>query len=189
MILGLLGSVALVIDDEAVDRGRAVVLDQFRWIDGAADTWTMLRSGAGLAAIVGALAASAGAASPDVVVGIESRGFVLAPAVALALGVGFAPVRKDGAVFPGPLVARRTEVDYRGNRRTLSARRDLFAPGQRVVLVDDWIETGSQASAVARLVEECGAEVVLVVVVVDDTDPATRAGLPPITSLVRAAEL
>lgn len=174
---------------DAVDRGHDLVLQHFRWIDDAADTWTMLRSADALAGIVAGLAALVEDARPDVVVGIESRGFVLAPPVALTLGVGFAPVRKDGALFPGPLVERTTDRDYRGNRRTLSARRDLFAAGQRVVLVDDWIETGSQALAVADLVADAGADLVGVAVVVDEAGPGARAALPMLRSLVRSSEL
>jgi adenine phosphoribosyltransferase len=174
---------------DAVDRGRELVLEHFRWIDGAADTWSMFRSADALAGIVAGLAALIEDARPDVVIGIESRGFVLAPAVALTLGVGFAPVRKDGALFPGPLVERTTDGDYRGNRRTLSARRDLFAPGQRVVLVDDWVETGSQALAAVQLVTDAGADLVGVAVVVDEASPTARAALPMLWSLVRSSEL
>jgi len=174
---------------DAVDRGHELVLEHFRWIDGAADTWSMFRSADALAGIVAGLAALVEDTRPDVVIGIESRGFVLAPAVALTLGVGFAPVRKDGTLFPGPLVERTTDRDYRGNRRTLSARRDLFAAGQRVVLVDDWIETGSQALAVAELVTDAGADLVGVAVVVDEASPAARAGLPMLRRLVTMDEL
>lgn len=139
--------------------------------------------------VVAGLAALVKSERPDVIVGIESRGFVLAPAVALALGVGFAPVRKDGALFPGPLVKRMTGPDYRGNRRTLSARHDLLSPGQRVVLVDDWIETGSQAIATKALVNDCGARLVSVAVVVDEASDMAHTALPSITGLVRASGL
>ncbi|MBT1669166.1 hypothetical protein KK092_07215 [Curtobacterium flaccumfaciens pv. flaccumfaciens] len=103
--------------------------------------------------------------------------------------MGFVPVRKDGALFPGPLVEQQTQQDYRGNRRTLATRRDLLSGGQRVVLVDDWIETGSQAIVAQQLVAQCGAELVAVAVIVDEANPAARAALPPVRSLVRAPEL
>ena len=163
--------------------------EHFRWIGGAADSWTMLRAGDSLAAVVDALAALTDGEQPDVIVGVESRGFVFAPAVAVRLGVGFVPVRKDGALFPGSLVEQRTGQDYRGNQRTLATRRDLLSEGQRVALVDDWIETGSQAIAVQQLVAECGAELVAVTVIVDEASPAARGALPPVKSLVRASEL
>jgi len=176
-------------NEAVIGRGRDVVREHFRWIDGAADMWTILRAGDSLAAVVDALAALIEVEQPDVVLGIESRGFVLAPAVAVRLGVGFVPVRKDGALFPGPLVEQQTQQDYRGNRRTLATRRDLLSDGQRVVLVDDWIETGSQAIAAQQLVAQCGAELVAVAVIVDEANPAARAALPPVRSLVRAPEL
>lgn len=88
----------------------------------------MLRDSASLRAIVKGLAALAARGQPDFIVGIESRGFVLAPAVAVQLGIGFVAVRKDGAIFPGSLMQRQTETDYRGNHRTLSMRRDHLTP-------------------------------------------------------------
>ena len=176
-------------EEGAILAGRQAVLERFRWMEGDADTWSMLRSAESLALVVAGLAALVESERPDVVIGIESRGFVLAPAVALALGTGFAPVRRDGALFPGPKVERTTGPDYRGNRRTLSARRDLISPGQRVVLVDDWIETGSQAIATKALVADCDALLVSVAVIVDEAGAVAHAELPPITGLVRASEL
>ncbi len=176
-------------DEATIDRGSAAFRKHFRWVDGAADTWASLREPEALAIIVAALASLVEDDRPDVVVGIEARGFVLGPAVALALGVGFVPVRKDGVLFAGPLRSRTTAPDYRGRQRVLSTRPDLFRAGDRAVLVDDWVETGSQAAATAALVAECGARVVSVAVVVDEASPAARAALPPIRSLVRAADL
>jgi adenine phosphoribosyltransferase len=175
--------------DVAISNGRNVVFEHLRWLDGVADTWSMLRSAEGLAAIVAGLAALVQSERPEVIIGIESRGFILAPAVALALGVGFAPVRKDGALFPGRLVTQTTEQDYRGNQRTLATRRDFLAPGQRVALIDDWIETGSQAIATKKLVEECGAQLVAVAVIIDEAGPTASKELQPILGLVRSSEL
>ncbi|QQD77548.1 adenine phosphoribosyltransferase [Curtobacterium sp. YC1] len=176
-------------DEAVVERGRQAVLEHFRWIDGHADTWAVLRRPGPLRAVVDGLAHLLTDDRPDVVVAVEARGFVLGPAVALALGVGFVPVRKDGAVFPGPVVTATTEPDYRGNRRTLALRQDLIGTGERVVLVDDWIETGSQARAAAGLVERCGGTLAAVGVVVDEAAEAARSVLPPVRSLVRAQEL
>jgi adenine phosphoribosyltransferase len=176
-------------DEDAVDRARRAVLRRFRWLDGDADTWSVLADPDALAAVVAGLAALVADDRADLVLGIEARGFVFAPAVALALGVGFVPVRKDGALFPGPLVRRITDADYRGRRWSLSTRRDLVRPGQRVVLVDDWIETGGQATAASALVDECGGTLVSVAVVVDEASAPARDALPPIRHLVRAADL
>ncbi|MFT7712175.1 phosphoribosyltransferase family protein [Clavibacter tessellarius] len=168
---------------------RRRVLERFRWIDGDADTWTMLRDPAALRAIVDALADLLADRELDVIVGIEARGFVLGPAVALALGIGFSPIRKDGANFPGDVIRHRSESDYRGRAQVLAARRDHFAPGHRAGLVDDWIETGSQAQAAQRLVADAGAELVAVAVIVDEAGAEARAPLPPIRSIVTAEDL
>ncbi|MBF4567578.1 phosphoribosyltransferase [Plantibacter sp. VKM Ac-2880] len=176
-------------NEPITDAARAHVRSSFRWLDGEADMWSMLTDGASLHAIVAGLSSMAASDRPDRIVGIESRGFVLGPAVALQLGVGFVAVRKDGAVFPGPVARRRTGPDYRGKQRTLSIRRDHVSPGARLVFVDDWVETGSQAMAVSQMVEELGAEVVSLVTMIDETTDVARRQLPPVRSLLRAADL
>jgi adenine phosphoribosyltransferase len=176
-------------DDAVIEAGRGHVHARFRWIDGHADTWSMLRDAGSLAAVVAALAELVRDDRPDVVLGIEARGFALGPAVAVALGVGFAPVRKDGALLPGDVAHREADADYRGVRRGFSARRDLVLPGQRAVLVDDWIETGSQAQAAASLVADCGATLASIAVIVDELRPGMRAVLPPVRGLTTADRL
>jgi adenine phosphoribosyltransferase len=92
----------------------------------------------------------------DKVVGIEARGFILAAPVALALGVGFVPVRK-----PGKLPAATLEVDYDleyGNQ-TLQIHADAIAPGEQVLIVDDVLATGGTAAAARTLVEGTGGVV------------------------------
>ena len=174
---------------DLVTSARQQALRYFRWIDGHADTWAMLADGASLSTIVFGLTDLARQEQPDVILGIESRGFVLGPAVALALGIGFVPVRKDGATFPGDVVRQETAPDYRGNRRTLSTRRDLIHPAQRVVLIDDWIETGSQTLAAAQLIAACGGDLSAVVVIIDEASDTARSLLPPIRALVQAQDL
>lgn len=168
---------------------RLQVLKQFRWINGDADTWGMLADPHSLGAIITGLTELARPAQPDVILGIEARGFVLGPAVAAALGVGFVPVRKEGGMFPGDVIRRVTAPDYRGNKVELSTRRDLIQRGQRVVLIDDWIETGSQSLTAAQLVSACGADLCAVAVIVDDASDDARAQLPPIHALVTGKEL
>ncbi|MGN6783007.1 MAG: adenine phosphoribosyltransferase [Marmoricola sp.] len=92
----------------------------------------------------------------DKVVGMEARGFILAAPVALALGVGFIPVRK-----PGKLPWRTHEVSYQleYGAETLQMHVDAVAPGERVLLVDDVLATGGTAAAAAELVARCGGEV------------------------------
>ena len=87
------------------------------------------------------------------VAGVESRGFIVGTAAALALGVGFVPVRKAAGLFPGPKAVVESEADYRGVRHALRVQRAALTAQDRVLLVDDWIETGSQARAAKRLIE------------------------------------
>jgi adenine phosphoribosyltransferase len=90
----------------------------------------------------------------DKVIGMEARGFILAAPVALALGVGFVPVRK-----PGKLPAATHSVSYalEYGEETLEMHTDALAPGERVLLVDDVLATGGTAAATASLVEKSGA--------------------------------
>lgn len=165
------------------------VLQHFRWVDGDADTWNMLRDPSALSAIVAELARLSAPERPDLVVGIEARGFVLAPMVALTLGVGFSPIRKGGALFPGDTATMESSPDYRGRTQVLSIRTDHLGPGMRVSLVDDWVETGSQAIAARRLIEPTGAELVNLSVIVDEAGEEARAGLPVIRSIVSGSDL
>ena len=91
------------------------------------------------------------------VVGIEARGFLLAAPAAYHLGVGFVPVRKPGKL-PGP--TRETSYDLEYGSNVLQVHRDAFAPGDRVLVVDDVLATGGTAAAAGRLVQEAGAELV-----------------------------
>jgi len=111
-------------------------------------------------AVVQALAAAgrdeSGSTVVDKVIGMEARGFILAAPVALALGVGFVPVRK-----PGKLPAATYSVSYalEYGDETLEMHTDALASGERVLLVDDVLATGGTAAATASLVEKCGASV------------------------------
>ncbi|MGG7509900.1 phosphoribosyltransferase family protein [Plantibacter sp. YIM 135249] len=176
-------------DDSPASAAHDAVLEHFAWIDGHADVWSMLRDATTLRRIVTALAEPFRSSEIDVVVGIESRGFILAPAVALELGAGFAAIRKGDALFPGEKTTESTAPDYRGNTHPLSALTGQFAPDDRVLLVDDWIETGSQARSARTLIERCGATLVGVSVVIDEASEEARAALPPISRIVSATEL
>jgi adenine phosphoribosyltransferase len=92
----------------------------------------------------------------DKVVGMEARGFILAAPVALALGVGFVPVRK-----PGKLPWRTRAVSYalEYGEETLEMHLDAVQPGERILLVDDVLATGGTAGAATQLVEQGGAQV------------------------------
>lgn len=121
------------------------------------DITPLLADARGLAAVVEALAEAGRAGGRpvvDAVAGMESRGFILGAPVALALGVGFVPVRKAGKL-PRPTHAVTYDLEY--GSATLELHRDALAPGQRVLLVDDVLATGGTAVATRQLVESCGA--------------------------------
>ena len=106
---------------------------------------------------------------------------------AVSLGVGFVAARKPGAPRPGDRVEVTSEPDWRGRRITFSVSR-VFGPSDRVLLVDDWIETGSQASAIAGAIAQMGAVLVGTSVVVDQAPTAIRSALN-IVGLLRHDEL
>lgn len=127
------------------------------------DITPLLGSPSGFAAAVSAMCL----ASPedvDVVVAMEARGFIFGAPMALALGAGFVPVRK-----PGKLPRRTVEQSYalEYGTETLAAHADAFAPGARVLLVDDVLATGGTVAAAAGLVAQLGGTVVGVTVLVE----------------------
>ena len=93
----------------------------------------------------------------EVVVGMESRGFVFAAPLAYLLGVGFVPVRKLGKL-PGDTLSVEYELEYGTN--TLEIHRDAIGPGQRVLVVDDLLATGGTVAATVDLIRQLGGVVV-----------------------------
>ena len=93
----------------------------------------------------------------DVFAGIESRGFLFAAPIALALGASFVPVRKAGKL-PAAKLQRTYDLEY--GTATVELHRDAVQPGQRVALVDDLLATGGTAEAACYLLEEAGGTVV-----------------------------
>jgi adenine phosphoribosyltransferase len=160
---------------------------RFAWVHGHADIWRLFADAALFGRIAGALAEPFRASGIAVVCGIESRGFILGGAVARELDVGFAAIRKEGGLYPGPKVQLHTEPDYRGTRHVLRLQRQAIRPGDVVLLVDDWAERGSQARAAAALVERCGGTTAALAVIVDQL--GTHDGLPPVHALVAADDL
>ncbi|MBC7254841.1 MAG: adenine phosphoribosyltransferase [Chloroflexi bacterium] len=89
----------------------------------------------------------------DVVVAIESRGFVFGAPLAYKLGAGFVPIRKPGKL-PAETISVEYSLEYGTN--TLQMHKDAIRPGQRVLVVDDLLATGGSARAAIELVERCG---------------------------------
>ena len=124
----------------------------------------------------------------DVVVGMEARGFMFAAPVALALGVGFVPVRKPGKL-PRDVFTESFDLEY--GRDTLTVHQDSIRPGSRVLVVDDVLATGGTIGATARLVGHMGAELVHVQVVLELGFLAGRAhlsglGIDHVSALITA---
>ncbi len=94
----------------------------------------------------------------DCVACIDALGFILGTAVARRLGVGVVPIRKGGKLPVEVDVAECT--DYTGEVKRLEVRKDAFRPGMRVLVVDEWIETGAQVKAAIRLIESQSATVI-----------------------------
>lgn len=121
------------------------------------DITTLLQDREGFKHVVEVLAGPYLDRPVDLVVGIESRGFILGGAVADRLGVGFSPVRKPGKL-PSRTVRETYELEY--GTDSLEMHDDAVQRGQRVLIIDDVIATGGTAKATAALVRKLGGEVV-----------------------------
>ena len=120
------------------------------------DITTLLKDKAGLATLIDALAEHYIKHDVDLVLGMEARGFIFAPALAYRLNAGFVPLRK-----PGKLPAATAKFDYalEYGTNTLEIHKDAIQKGQRVLIVDDLLATGGTANATARLARSLGAEI------------------------------
>jgi adenine phosphoribosyltransferase len=129
------------------------------------------------------LADAVAGSKPDLLVGIESRGFLVAAPLALALGCGFAMVRKRGKL-PGPTVPLTYDLEY--GTDTIEIQRDAIVPGQRVVVLDDLLATGGTMGAAITLLRLCGAEVAAAGFIIElgFIDGAARLDVP-IETLMR----
>jgi adenine phosphoribosyltransferase len=119
--------------------------------------------------------------TPTVVLGPVSRGSLVGALTAAALGVGFVEMRKDAepATDSDRWVMRTTRPDYRDRHVAFGFRRDLIQRGDRVLLVDDWVDTGATALAARALVEDCGARWIGAACIVDGlSEPRLRHELP-----------
>jgi adenine phosphoribosyltransferase len=119
------------------------------------DITTLLGDPAGFKAAIDALSAPYQGQGISLVIGIESRGFILGAAVADRLGVGFCPIRKPGKL-PAATIKESFSLEYGTDAIEIHA--DAVAPGQRVLIVDDVLATGGTASAAVRLVKRLGGD-------------------------------
>ena len=120
------------------------------------DITTLLKDPAGLRGVIDGLKNHYKDADVDLVLGVEARGFIFAPALAYALGAGFVPVRKPKKL---PAEVLRVSYDLEYGTDTLEMHKDAILDGQKVLIVDDLLATGGTAAAVARMVREAGGAV------------------------------
>ena len=146
------------------------------------DISTLLRDADAWQVAMGRLAKAVRAFQPDLLAGVESRGFLLAAPLALKLGCGFVMLRKRGKL-PGPVVGLDYALEYGEDRIEIQA--DAVTPGARVVLVDDLLATGGTMAAGIALLRSVGAEVPAAAVLIELTFLGGRQRLDvPVEALV-----
>ncbi len=106
--------------------------------------------------VIAKLTEYAASLAADLIAGVESRGFLLGAPVALALGLGFIPLRKAGKL---PSQTEREEYELEYGTAIIEIHRDAILPGQRVLIIDDLLATGGTAAASVRLIEKLGGQV------------------------------
>lgn len=139
------------------------------------DITTLLKDAAAYRTAIDGLVSQVRAVQPELVVGIESRGFIFAAPVAYALGIGFVPVRKLGKL-PARTISVEYELEYGVN--SVEMHVDALEPGRRVVIMDDLLATGGTAAGTVQLVEQLGGQVVALAFLVELTFLRGRERLP-----------
>ncbi len=121
------------------------------------DITTMLKDAAALKECVDQITSHYKDEEIDVVVGMESRGFIFGMPLAYQLGVGFVPIRKPGKL-PAETISESYTLEYGTN--TLEIHKDAIEKGQKVLVVDDLLATGGTAKATCNLIEKLGGDIV-----------------------------
>jgi adenine phosphoribosyltransferase len=142
---------------------------KFAWLDPT----SIYINGAAFHDLLDDLVADLEGAETDVVGGLDAMGFVLGAALATRLGVGFLPIRKAGKLCVD--TDRVSFTNYSGRTQDMEMRLPAFAPGTRVLLVDQWIETGGTMEGAIELVHrQQGIVAGLVAIAIEDTERARR---------------
>lgn len=147
------------------------------------DITPLLGDPAALKEVIALLAAPWAGKGITKVVGIESRGFIFAPPVAMAIGAGFVPLRKPGKL-PWKAIKESYGLEY--GKDVIEIHEDSVGPGDRVLIVDDVLATGGTAGAAYNLVTRLGATAVGCAFLIDLSFLGGAAKLPcPVTSVLR----
>jgi adenine phosphoribosyltransferase len=142
-----------------------------------------LASSAAWKSAVDRLAEAVAPYKPDLLAGIESRGFLVTAPLALTMGCGFMMVRKRGKL-PGKTIPHTYALEY--GEDTIEIQNDAVKPGMRVVVLDDVLATGGTLNAAISLLQKAGAEVCSAACIIELTFLEGRKRLPvPFDSLVR----
>ena len=128
------------------------------------DLTTLLKDKEAFGYVIDVFAEQFDEMKPKYIAGIEARGFILGPAIAHKINVGFIPVRKPGKL-PARVVTQSYQLEYGSD--TLEVHEDCVSKGDRVVLIDDLLATGGTASAAYKLLHKVGADIVSIGFVVE----------------------
>ncbi|MBI4456784.1 MAG: adenine phosphoribosyltransferase [Acidobacteria bacterium] len=148
------------------------------------DVTTLLRVPEALCRVIDLFVSEFSSRDIDLVLGMESRGFIFAPPVAYRLGAGFVPVRKQGKL---PCRTKLVSYDLEYGKDALEIHEDAIVPGQKVLVLDDVIATGGTAAATVKMAVEMGAKVVGAAFLIELTSLRGREKLPdtPLFSLLQ----
>jgi adenine phosphoribosyltransferase len=120
------------------------------------DITTLLKDKTGFRTVIDRLTEMVAPTRPDIVIGIEARGFIFAPALAYHLGAGFVPIRKPKKL---PSATEKISYELEYGLDTLEVHKDAITKGTRVLIADDLLATGGTALAASNLIERLGGEV------------------------------
>jgi adenine phosphoribosyltransferase len=138
------------------------------------DITTLLKDADGFKETIDAMVTRYRSTPVDVVVGIESRGFILAGAIAYLLGKGFVPIRKPGKL---PSESYRVEYELEYGKDTIEMHKDAIVKGAHVLMIDDLLATGGTMKAACEMIEKAGGKVVECAFIVDLPDLKGREKL------------
>jgi len=130
------------------------------------DITTLLKDGKSFVEVIDKFDEKYRSRNVDIIVGIESRGFIFGGALAYKLGVGFVPIRKPGKL-PADTISEEYELEY--GTETMEIHSDAIMPGQNILIIDDLIATGGTMEAATRLIERLGGVIVGIAYLIDLT--------------------